>query len=87
VVYPCIILLCLTLFPTLNIRLFSNWRHSLFIDLPLLILGSGALALFYSHARLRANKSVLSAIALLPALLCIGIGVFPRLSKVLDRHL
>jgi cellulose synthase/poly-beta-1,6-N-acetylglucosamine synthase-like glycosyltransferase len=79
--YPLMVFLSVLLLPALVLMPATNARAMLAIDLPLVIGTTGSLAAFYSMAEAAQGRSRLGALKQLPALLALGAGLAPHLSK------
>ncbi len=83
--YPMMVLLSLVLLPSLLFMPASDLRTLLLLDLPLCIGTTGSLASFYAMAEVSQGRSPWNAIQRLPALIAIGAGLAPHLTRaVLD---
>ncbi len=79
--YPLMVLLSLLLLPALVLMPATNTRAMLMIDLPLVIGTTGSLAGFYAMAESGQGRSPFGALRRLPALLALGAGLAPHLTK------
>jgi hypothetical protein len=79
--YPLMVFLSLLLLPALILMPATNPQAMLLIDLPLCIGTTGSLAAFYALAERAQGRSRREAMKLLPALLALGAGLAPHLSK------
>ena len=79
--YPLMVLLSVLLLPALVLMPATNPRAMLMIDLPLVIGTTGSLAAFYAMAEIGQGRSALGALRRLPALLALGAGLAPHLTK------
>src|SRR5580704_13194358 len=79
--YPLMVFLSLLLLPALLLMPATNPRTMLIIDLPLVLGTTGSLAAFYMMAEVAQGRSRWSALKQLPALLALGAGLAPHLSK------
>lgn len=79
--YPLMVLLSVLLLPVLLLMPATNPITMVLVDLPLCIGTAGSLAAFYAMAESAQGRSRWSAIRLLPALLALGAGLAPHLSK------
>lgn len=79
--YPLMVVLSVLLLPALIAMPATNARAMLLIDLPLCLGTTGSLAAFYAMAEAAQGRSRLSALRQLPALLALGAGMAPHLSK------
>jgi cellulose synthase/poly-beta-1,6-N-acetylglucosamine synthase-like glycosyltransferase len=83
--YPLMVLLSVLLLPALILMPATNPTTMLLIDLPLCIGTTGSLAAFYAMAEAAQGRRRVDAIKTLPALLALGAGLAPHLTKaVLD---
>jgi cellulose synthase/poly-beta-1,6-N-acetylglucosamine synthase-like glycosyltransferase len=83
--YPLMMLLSLLLLPALILFPATDAMTMLAIDLPLCLGATGSLATFYSHAEVAQGRSAWDALKRLPALIALGAGLSPHLSRaVLD---
>jgi glycosyltransferase involved in cell wall biosynthesis len=79
--YPLMVFLSVLLLPALILMPATNARAMVLIDLPLCIGTTGSLAAFYAMADAAQGRSRWSALKQLPALLALGAGLAPHLSK------
>jgi cellulose synthase/poly-beta-1,6-N-acetylglucosamine synthase-like glycosyltransferase len=79
--YPLMVLLSVLLLPALILMPATNPKMMLIIDLPLCIGTTGSLAAFYAMAEAAQGRRRIDAIKQLPALLALGAGLAPHLSK------
>lgn len=79
--YPLMVLLSVLLLPALIAMPATDARAMLLIDLPLCLGTTGSLAAFYAMAEAAQGRSRLSALRQLPALLALGAGMAPHLTK------
>jgi cellulose synthase/poly-beta-1,6-N-acetylglucosamine synthase-like glycosyltransferase len=79
--YPLMVLLSLLLLPALVLMPATDPRTMLMIDLPLVIGTTGSLAGFYAMAEVGQGRSAMGALRRLPALLALGAGLAPHLTK------
>jgi GT2 family glycosyltransferase len=79
--YPLMVFLSVLLLPALILMPATNPRTMLLIDLPLCIGTTGSLAAFYAMAEAAQGRSRWGAMKQLPALLALGAGLAPHLSK------
>ncbi len=79
--YPLMVLLSVLLLPALILMPATNPLTMMIVDLPLCIGTTGSLAAFYAMAESAQGRSRWAAIRLLPALLALGAGLAPHLSK------
>jgi glycosyltransferase involved in cell wall biosynthesis len=79
--YPLMVLLSVLLLPALVLMPATDPKTMLMIDLPLVIGTTGSLAGFYVMAEAGQGRSGWGALRRLPALLALGAGLAPHLSK------
>jgi cellulose synthase/poly-beta-1,6-N-acetylglucosamine synthase-like glycosyltransferase len=79
--YPLMVFLSVLLLPALVLMPATNPRTMLMIDLPLVIGTTGSLVAFYVMAELAQGRRRIDALKQLPALLALGAGLAPHLSK------
>ena len=79
--YPLMVLLSVLLLPALVLMPATSARAMLMIDLPLVIGTTGSLAGFYTMAEMAQGRSARGALRQLPALLALGAGLAPHLTK------
>ena len=79
--YPLMVFLSILLLPALVLMPATNPRTMLLIDLPLCIGTTGSLAAFYAMAEAAQGRTRRSALRQLPALLALGAGLAPHLTK------
>jgi cellulose synthase/poly-beta-1,6-N-acetylglucosamine synthase-like glycosyltransferase len=79
--YPLMVFLSVLLLPALILMPATNPGTMLLIDLPLCIGTTGSLAAFYAMAESAQGRSRFGAMKQLPALLALGAGLAPHLSK------
>jgi hypothetical protein len=80
--YPLMVLLCLLLpFALIMLPVADNWVALLMVDVPLCFGASGSLAAFYAMANRAQGRPVGEALRKLPALMALGIGLSPHLSR------
>jgi cellulose synthase/poly-beta-1,6-N-acetylglucosamine synthase-like glycosyltransferase len=79
--YPLMVLLSVLLLPALVLMPATDPRTMLMIDLPLVIGTTGSLAGFYTMAEVGQGRSSFGALRRLPALLALGAGLAPHLTK------
>ena len=79
--YPLMVILSVLLLPALILMPATNPRTMLLIDLPLCIGTTGSLAAFYAMAEAAQGRSRLGAFRQLPALLALGAGLAPHLTR------
>jgi len=85
--YPLMVVLSLLLLPALILMPATNPRMMLLIDLPLCIGTTGSLAVFYAMAELAQGRRRRDALVVLPALLALGAGLAPHLTKAVFEGL
>jgi hypothetical protein len=85
--YPLMVFLSVLLLPALILMPATNPRTMLLIDLPLCIGTTGSLAAFYAMAEAAQGRSRWGALKQLPALLALGAGLAPHLSKAVVEGL
>jgi cellulose synthase/poly-beta-1,6-N-acetylglucosamine synthase-like glycosyltransferase len=79
--YPLMVVLSVLLLPALVLMPATNPETMLLIDLPLCIGTTGSLLAFYAMAEAAQGRSRWKAVRQLPALLALGAGLAPHLSK------
>lgn len=79
--YPLMMLLSILLLPALVLLPATDFGTMLLIDLPLCIGATGSLAGFYALAEVTQGRSAWNAIKRLPALIALGAGLSPHLTK------
>jgi glycosyltransferase involved in cell wall biosynthesis len=79
--YPLMVCLSVLLLPALVFMPATNVQTMMIVDLPLCIGTTGSLAAFYATAESAQGRSRWHAIRHLPALLALGAGLAPHLSK------
>jgi len=83
--YPLMVVLSVLLLPALILMPATNTGTMLLVDLPLCIGTTGSLLAFYAMAEAAQGRRRLDAAKTLPALLALGAGLAPHLTKaVLD---
>jgi cellulose synthase/poly-beta-1,6-N-acetylglucosamine synthase-like glycosyltransferase len=85
--YPLMVVLSVLLLPALILMPATNPTTMLLIDLPLCIGTTGSLAAFYSMAEAAQGRKRMDALRMLPALLALGAGLAPHLSKAVFEGL
>ena len=85
--YPLMVVLSLLLLPALIVMPAADWRTMLIVDLPLCIGATGSLGMFYSLAEVAQGRKASSALARLPALIALGMGLAPHLTKAVFEGL
>ncbi|MCL2723911.1 MAG: glycosyltransferase [Polyangiaceae bacterium] len=79
--YPLMVVLSVLLLPALLLMPATNPVTMLLIDLPLCIGTTGSLLAFYAMAEAAQGRKRMDAVRTLPALLALGAGLAPHLSK------
>ncbi len=85
--YPLMVFLSVLLLPALILMPATNPKTMLLIDLPLCIGTTGSLAAFYAMAEVAQGRRRRDALKQLPALLALGAGLAPHLSKAVIEGL
>lgn len=85
--YPLMVLLSILLLPAVILMPATNTTTMLLIDLPLCIGTTGSLLAFYAMAEAAQGRRRLDALKTLPALLALGAGLAPHLSKAVFEGL
>ncbi len=85
--YPLMVFLSVLLLPALILMPATNPVTMLLIDLPLCVGTTGSLAAFYAMAESAQGRSRWGAMRQLPALLALGAGLAPHLSKAVFEGL
>jgi hypothetical protein len=85
--YPLMVLLSVLLLPALILMPATDPKMMLLIDVPLCIGTTGSLAAFYAMAELAQGRRRRDALKQLPALLALGAGLAPHLSKAVFEGL
>jgi hypothetical protein len=85
--YPLMVFLSLLLLPALVLMPATNPRTMLLIDLPLCLGTTGSLAAFYAMAEVAQGRKRTDALRQLPALLALGAGLAPHLTKAVIEGL
>ena len=85
--YPLMVFLSVLLLPALILMPATDPRTMLMIDLPLCIGTTGSLAAFYAMAEVAQGRRRRDALKQLPALLALGAGLAPHLSKAVFEGL
>jgi hypothetical protein len=85
--YPLMVLLSILLLPALILMPATNTGTMLLVDLPLCIGTTGSLLAFYAMAEAAQGRGRLQAVKVLPALLALGAGLAPHLSKAVFEGL
>jgi hypothetical protein len=79
--YPLMVILSVLLLPALVLMPATDPKTMLMIDLPLVIGTTGSLAAFYAMAEAAQGRRRIDALKQLPALLALGAGLAPHLTK------
>jgi cellulose synthase/poly-beta-1,6-N-acetylglucosamine synthase-like glycosyltransferase len=79
--YPLMVVLSVLLLPALISMPATDVRTMLLVDLPLVVGTTGSLAAFYAMAEMAQGRRRIDALKQLPALLALGAGLAPHLSK------
>jgi glycosyltransferase involved in cell wall biosynthesis len=79
--YPLMVILSVLLLPALLLMPATDPKAMLMIDLPLIIGTTGSLAAFYTMAEAAQGRRRIDALRQLPALLALGAGLAPHLTK------
>lgn len=79
--YPLMMLLSILLLPALWLMPATDLRTMLAIDLPLCLGATGSIVTFYAAAEHAQGRGVWGAIKRMPALIALGAGLSPHLSK------
>jgi cellulose synthase/poly-beta-1,6-N-acetylglucosamine synthase-like glycosyltransferase len=85
--YPLMVLLSVLLLPALLLMPATNTGTMLLVDLPLCIGTTGSLLAFYAMAEAAQGRRRIDAVKTLPALLALGAGLAPHLSKAVFEGL
>ena len=85
--YPLMVFLSVLLLPALILMPATDPKTMLMIDLPLCIGTTGSLAAFYAMAEVAQGRRRRDALKQLPALLALGAGLAPHLSKAVFEGL
>jgi|LNFM01.1.fsa_nt_gb cellulose synthase/poly-beta-1,6-N-acetylglucosamine synthase-like glycosyltransferase len=85
--YPFMLLLSVFLLPMLLVMPAGDPRTLLLVDIPLLLGSSGSVAAFYVAADVTQGRSALGALVKLPALMALGCGMSPYLTKAVWQGL
>jgi len=85
--YPLMVVLSVLLLPALILMPATNPTTMLLIDLPLCIGTTGSLAAFYAMAEAAPGRRRMDALRMLPALLALGAGLAPHLTKAVFEGL
>jgi cellulose synthase/poly-beta-1,6-N-acetylglucosamine synthase-like glycosyltransferase len=84
---PLMLVLSVLLLPMLAILPGTDPRSMFLIDLPLALSTTGSLAAFYMHAESAQGRSALVALRRLPALMALGTGMAPWVTKAVFEGL
>lgn len=79
--YPLMVVLSVLLLPALILMPATDTRTMLLVDLPLCIGTTGSLGLFYALAETAQGRKASGALSRLPALIALGAGLAPHLTK------
>lgn len=79
--YPLIVMLTVLLLPALLMLPATDLRTMVIIDLPLVMGATGSIATFYAVAERAQGRSAWSAIRRLPAIIALGAGLAPHITK------
>ena len=79
--YPLMIALSVLLLPALVLMPATGWLTMLMVDLPLCAGATGSLALFYATAERAQGRSAWQALARLPGVIALGVGLAPNQTK------
>lgn len=79
--YPLMVILSVLLLPALVLMPATNPVTMLMIDLPLCVGTTGSLLAFYAMAEAAQGRNRMNAVRTLPALLALGVGLAPHLTK------
>jgi GT2 family glycosyltransferase len=85
--YPLMVVLSVLLLPALILMPATKTSTMLLVDLPLCIGTTGSLAAFYAMAEAAQGRRRLDALRTLPALLALGAGLAPHLTKAVFEGL
>src|SRR5262249_27464428 len=85
--YPLMVILSVLLLPALILMPATNPTTMLLIDLPLCIGTTGSLVAFYAMAEAAQGRRRIDALRTLPALLALGAGLAPHLTKAVGEGL
>ncbi len=85
--YPLMLLLTVLLLPALLLMPATDLLTMLAVDLPLCVGATGSLITFYAMAERAQGRSVWSAVARMPALIGLGAGLAPHLSRAVYEGL
>ncbi len=85
--YPLMMLLTILLLPALILLPAVDYGSMLLVDLPLCLGATGSLVTFYVVAERAQGRSAWGAVAKMPALIALGTGLSPHLSKAVFEGL
>ncbi len=85
--YPLMVFLSVLLLPALVLMPATNLRTMVLVDLPLCIGTMGSLAAFYAMAEAAQGRPRIEAMKQLPALLALGAGLAPHLTRAVYEGL
>jgi cellulose synthase/poly-beta-1,6-N-acetylglucosamine synthase-like glycosyltransferase len=85
--YPLMVFLSVLLMPALVLMPATNTGTMLIVDLPLCIATTGSLGAFYAMAEAAQGRPRVEALKTLPALLALGAGLAPHLTKAVIEGL
>jgi cellulose synthase/poly-beta-1,6-N-acetylglucosamine synthase-like glycosyltransferase len=85
--YPLMVVLSVLLLPALILMPATNPTMMLVIDLPLCVGTTGSLVAFYMMAEAAQGRSRWNALRTVPALLALGAGLAPHLTKAVNEGL
>lgn len=85
--YPLLVLLSILLLPALILMPATNTMTMIAVDLPLCVATTGSLAAFYMLAESAQGRRRAGALRRLPALIALGTGLAPHLSKAVIEGL
>jgi cellulose synthase/poly-beta-1,6-N-acetylglucosamine synthase-like glycosyltransferase len=85
--YPLMIALIVLLLPVLLSINVTDWQSMMLVDLPLCMAPISSLAAFYMLAETAQGRSRWKALKLLPALIGLGAGLAPHLSRAVGNGL
>ena len=84
---PLMLVLSVLLLPMLAILPGTDVRSMFIVDLPLAFCTTGSLAAFYMHAEVAQGRSPLMALRRLPALMALGTGMAPWVTRAVFEGL
>ncbi len=73
--YVLMVALSLLVFPTMLVRASNGTSDLLLLELPILLFGTGSVAVFFVVAQQQIGRSVVAAVVQLPALMALGVGL------------